>query len=76
MNNNEHPPVLPVPPQPAISPLQKLGNAVNIFGMAVANEDHKLISSSKKHLIDVIHAIHPEIHEVASVSPIIKPVAG
>jgi hypothetical protein len=55
-----------VPPPPGVSPLQKLGNAVNMFGMAVANEDHRVISATKKHLIDIIHAVYPD-HETHSI---------
>jgi hypothetical protein len=51
----------PAPPLTLpVSLLQKLGNAVNMFGMAVANEDHKVMDATKQPLIDVIHAVHPE----------------
>lgn len=77
VNNIAHLPQVDVahaaPPPPGINPMQKLGNAVNMFGMAVANEDKKVMSATKKHLIDIIHAVHPE-HEAAS--PIIKPTVG
>ena len=56
---------LPSHPPLPMSPLQKLGNAVNMFAMAVANDDKKLMTATKKHLLDIVHAVHPD-HEVPS----------
>lgn len=40
--------------------INKMHNAVGLFTHSVLSEEQEMTSAAKKHLLDTIHALHPD----------------